>query len=574
MDSLHPPTGPIAGPRAPVGARHEGVCMRHRSSFPRAVCGIGFACLASAAATAAEPATALLAQSAMPFAANVTELGAADPASTVSFQVALRLRDEAALDAAINRGERLSATDLAARHWPAEAAYQAVRSWLTSHGLTVDRDAPSRLSLEVHGTAAQVAATLGVAFARVSVDGQQYVASAQAPSVPAELAPFIESINGLQPYQHMSKVQMPSATTAVRKPSGDPSPNLTFSGDYLPGGISRAYQASGTLTATGSGTRTAILIDTLPNTSDLTAFWKLSGIQQTLSDIEFEQVGTAKPAPSGEETLDTEWASSMAPGSIVRVYATGTLAFTALDTGFEAILADIKNGTPIQQLSISLGACETAVASGQVKTDNNFFRSLAAQGVSVFVSTGDSGAKECGASSGLHPAFYSTSPFVLAVGATHLIVTAASQTAPVTIKSETAWTGSGGGVSRIFAKPSWQSSLSYPRRAVPDVAAVGDPQTGVIIVLNGQNKEVGGTSASTPIWAGLMALVNQGRLQAGSPSLGLLPPRLYQLAGTANLRDVTKGNNGGYKAGIGYDLTTGLGSPVMSQLFNTLLNQP
>ena len=205
-----------------------------------------------------------------------------------------------------------------------------------------------------------------------------------------------------------------------------------------------------------------------------------SGPVSSQSDIEFEQVGTAKPAPSGEETLDTGWASSMAPGSIVRVYATGTLAFTALGTGLEAILADTKNGTPIQQLSIS----------------------------------------------------------------------------------------------QVFAKPSWQYSLSYPRRAVPDVAAVGDPQTGVIIILDGQQEEVGGTSASTPIWAGLMALVNQGRLQAGSPSLGLLPPRLYQLAGTANLRDVTKGSNGGHKAGIGYDLTTGLGSPVMSQLFYTLLNQP
>ena len=535
-----------------------------------AVCLGGFCAIAAARA---EPLTQTA--GVLPFGPEVTRLGAADAADLVSFQVALKLRNTADLDARVARGERLGATELAARHLPLPGAYRAVRAWLVAQGLTVDRDTDDRLMIAVHGSAAQVGRALGIGFARVGVEAHSFVATEQAPALPASIAADIESINGLQPYGHMDRLGVAGPNAGASSARSGASPAVTYSGYYYPAGILRAYKAAPYLTQNGQGTRTAILIDTLPHTTDLTKFWKLVGSSQTLANVELVNVpGGSLPAPSGEESLDTEWASGIGYGSKVRVYAAGSLYFTALDVALHAIMSDLGKGLAINQLSISLGSCETHIASGQISTDNSLLESIAAQGVSIFASTGDSGSAGCG-SGGNVADFYATSPYVTAVGGTHLIITAKSNTAPkVTIKSETAWSGGGGGVSGVFAQPSYQSGLSYAGRAIPDVAAVADPNTGVDIVLDGQTSEIGGTSASAPIWAGLMALVNQARFAAGLPELGPLNPRIYPLLGTANFRDITQGSNGGYRAGVGYDLTSGLGSPVMNQLLPTLAAQP
>jgi kumamolisin len=114
--------------------------------------------------------------------------------------------------------------------------------------------------------------------------------------------------------------------------------------------------------------------------------------------------------------------------------------------------------------------------------------------------------------------------------------------------------------STFFAKPSYQSALSYAKRAVPDVSSDANPSTGALIILNGASEQVGGTSLSSPMWAGLMGLVNSTRLTASKPTLGLLNGRIYPLLGTNNFRDITVGGNGGYSAGPGYDLVTGIGA--------------
>jgi kumamolisin len=109
---------------------------------------------------------------------------------------------------------------------------------------------------------------------------------------------------------------------------------------------------------------------------------------------------------------------------------------------------------------------------------------------------------------------------------------------------------------------------------VPDVSADANPNTGALIILNGAQEQVGGTSLSSPMWAGLMGLVNSARITAGKPTLGLLNGRIYPSVGTNNFRDITSGNNGGYSAGPGYDLVTGIGAPVLSNLLPTLVAQP
>ena len=142
------------------------------------------------------------------------------------------------------------------------------------------------------------------------------------------------------------------------------------------------------------------------------------------------------------------------------------------------------------------------------------------------------------------------------------------------IVSETAWSGSGGGVSAYFARPSWQTGPGIPgggTRLSPDVAAAADPNTGAIIILSGRESVIGGTSWSTPTWAAFCALLNQARGNSGQAPLGLLNARIYPLLGTSAFHDVTSGGNAVYRAGIGYDLCTGLGTPNIGVLLQSTL---
>ena len=407
------------------------------------------------------------------------------------------------------------------------------------------------MMVEVTGSAETVSRALAVELRTIRSQGVEYVSAVSAPSIPASLAPILTGVTGLQPHLHLH-------TNLVR---------AVFSranSGFTPAGIKEAYTAN-KLTEEGTGTTTAIIIDTFPKTTDLTTYWKDTGTNQSLSNITFIQASPGTlPAPSGEESLDTELSSSIAPASKVRVYAVASLANANVDNGYEGVILDITSGVRITQLSISLGECEAAVSTVQAQTDLYYHAILANLGVSTFISSGDNGSKECGANGGNVPEFASTSPYVTAVGGTTLTL---SNTGKAT---ETAWSGSGGGLSGIFVTPSYQTSLKLPSRGVPDVAAVANPSTGVAIVLNGSIEVVGGTSAATPIWAGLMALVNDARIKAGAATLGYLNPQLYPLLGTANFRDIKSGNNGGYPAKAGYDLVTGLGAPLMAKLLPTL----
>jgi kumamolisin len=531
-----------------------------------------FACATAVRPSAAQQDTALV-RNAQPFGANVTVLGVADDRAGFEFQVALKLRNVEELHARLGRGGEISDDDLEERHLPTAASYHAVITWLTANGLAVTRTYDNRVTVEVAGSVGAVRAALHVPFKRVRVEGKEYIATDAAPVVPAAIAAVIEGINGLQPYRHLNKLIRSGAPNARAI-----SPDTVITGNYFPAGILRVYQALPALTQSGKGTTTAILIDTFPLTSDLTAFWKLTGISQSLANIKFIQaVSGALPPPEGEESLDTEWSSSIGYGSKVRVYATTSLSFTNLDTGYQAILSDLKKGVKIQQMSVSLGGCEVFAPLVEVSTEENLLSLIAAKTVSIFISSGDSGSRECGNSNPPFPSWPSTSPLVTAVGGTHLIAQVISST-KLKIASETGWTGSGGGFSNLFFPPSYQKFLGAPVRLVPDVAAVADPATAVIIVLNGQQVPIGGTSASAPIWAGMASLINQARIAAGKPPLGQLNPRIYPILQSAsytkNFHDDIGGCTQDFCAVKGYDLVTGLGSPVMNVLLPTLAAQP
>ncbi|MBV8225355.1 MAG: hypothetical protein JO232_09225, partial [Verrucomicrobia bacterium] len=216
----------------------------------------------------------------------------------------------------------------------------------------------------------------------------------------------------------------------------------------------------------------------------------------------------------------------------------------------------------------------------QLQADSQYFATIAAEGVTIFVSSGDGGSTPgtngYGDNSGpLQVESPACDPSVTAVGGTTLYLNSSSGA----VASESAWLYGGGGQSQVFSRPAWQTGAGMPtgsQRLVPDVAFVADRNTGGYLILNGITYIVGGTSWGAPCWAGLCARINQGRANSSQPPLGLLGPAIYpsnpglREPGFSEIVTGYNGPNGVYSAGPGFNLCTGLGTPNGLQLFQLL----
>ncbi len=508
-------------------------------------------------------------------------LTARERTETINFEVSLQMPNFAELQQRVAKGEHISAEEMAAKYYPAAADYQKVLNWLTQEGFTIRRQVPSRTAVFASATVDQLASRLSMAFGRIAMDGAEYTSATTAPMVPPEVASVMIGINGLQPIFQLHRHSLRRAST-----SGPGAP-------YEPGQLAQAYNASSlyTYNIKGAGQTIAIVIDTFPLTSDLNTFWSDYGINRGSATVTFIQaVSGTLAAPSGEETLDTEWSSSIAPQANVRVYATQSLSFSDIDEGYAQVYSDVINSPSlaINQMSMSFGAAEYYVSASQLATDDQYFAELAAAGVTIFASSGDVGATPTSSENpgGHHltPETPSSDPNVTGVGGTSLTVDSnGNESSEVVwhnpyVRNESGIGATGGGVSTYFSKPSWQTGSTVPSstmRMDPDVASSADPANGAYVILNGTTYQYGGTSWSSPTWAGFCALLNQACANAGKAVLGPLNPYLYPLIGTNNFRDITSGNNiydstQGYTAQTGYDLCTGCGVPNVTVLAQTL----
>ncbi len=272
--------------------------------------------------------------------------------------------------------------------------------------------------------------------------------------------------------------------------------------------------------------------------------------------------GNTTPASTGwvlETSVDTQWAHAIAPGADVLLVEAKDDNFSPL---FKAVDAAVDLGA--QVVSMSWGGPEFA-------KEAHFDRRFQRDGVTFTASSGDSG-------SGVN--YPAASPYVLAVGGTTLPLDDHGNLTAL----ETAWGGSGGGISAYESEPAYQSRYPIPdtggRRGVPDVAYDADTSTGVAVYGSTLNQgqpawfQTGGTSISAPQWAGLIALANQGRAAGTLSSDDLSDMFAYDAATgpayTANYRDIASGTNGPCgamcNAAVGYDFVTGLGSPLASVL--------
>jgi kumamolisin len=496
-----------------------------------------------------------------------SELTQAEADATIDFSVALRMRNFAELQERISKGEIISLNELAAKYFPAPTDYNAVAHWLTSQGFAIKPADEYNLSVFARGSVAQIERCLGMKFVRVKFAGVESTSALTAPSLPSTVAGPVLGVNGLQPHLR------PRRHSQIR-PAGLQK-QINNLPPYTVPEIVKAYGGS---IGDGSGQKIGIVIDTFPANSDLTAFWSANSVEQSLSNIEEVQAVPGNlPSPSGEETLDVEWSSGIARAAKIRIYATTDLASNHLDQAYQTIINELPSQPDLHQISLSYGAGESYLPLGQMQTDDQYFATLAAAGVTVFVSSGDGGSTPGpdGALDNSGPVQIESpanDPNVTAVGGTSLYLNAATGA----VTSESAWFYGGGGSSRFFTRPSWQKGAGVPAgafRLVPDVALAADPNTGGYLILNGQLYIVGGTSWSAPSWAGICARINQVRSNTATSPLGLLGPKIYPLLGSSSFRDITTGDNGlngVYNAGPGFDLCTGIGVPVINSLFETL----
>ncbi|MDF5724657.1 MAG: S53 family peptidase [Rhizonema sp. PD37] len=505
-----------------------------------------------------------LVDSIKPFTPDVSVIGSASDNAPTEFHVSLKMRDLGGLQARIDQGEQISPEELEQRYYPTKEDYQKIVQWLQTKGFSVETF-PHRLLIIVQGKVNQVQNTLGVNLKQVMVEGKTYLATDKPPRIPRSMKSMVLGINGLQPYLHahrsIQSVQPLSLTTPFVPP-------------YSISDLKTAYGIN-RVALNGSGQRMGIVVTVFPYDSDLSTFWRNQNIPQSLNNIEKVCTGLSSSCNgplTEEETLDTEMASGLAPAAKVRIYATGSLSPQAFDEAYSRLVIDQSySSTKLQQVSVSYGFCEQSISPSQVLTDYQFFKSLAALGVTVLAASGDNGAfgDKCPSNSSSFSVDYPASDVnVTSVGGTRL-----SLNSNGTVFTEFGWSGSGGGTSSYFSRPSWQVGPGVPtgtQRLVPDVSVVADPKTGVYIYWNGSGDIVGGTSAAAPLWNAMTALINQNRSNLGLPPLGNLAPRLYPLINTPNLRDITIGSNGGFLAGPGYDQVTGVGVPVFNQLVNTL----
>jgi kumamolisin len=463
-------------------------------------------------------------------------------------------------------GSHMTREEFEQAHGADAADLDKVEAFAKAHGLAVLERSASRRAIVLAGSVANFSTAFGVTLEAYEHPGGTYRGRTGPIHVPDELKDIVEGVFGLddrpQAKPHLrirgdrNNVQWHAVT-----PSFTP-PQLATLYDF-PAGATGSGQCIGIIEL-GGGYRPA----------DLATYFKELNISPAPQVVAVSvDHGTNHPTgnangPDGEVMLDIEVAGAVAPGARVVVYFTPNT-----DRGFlDAITTSVhdRSNHPTV-ISISWGGPESAWTPQAMQAFDQAFQAAAALGVSICCAAGDDGASDGVPDGQQHVDFPASSPFALACGGSRVTASGSSLSSEVVWNDGPSGGATGGGVSRIFAQPVWQSAANVPPapapgggRGVPDVAGDADPATGYDVRVDGVDTVIGGTSAVAPLWAGLIALLNQVK---GNP-VGYLNPKLYGNA--AVFHDITDGNNNGFSARSGWDACTGLGSPTGTKLVTVL----
>jgi kumamolisin len=495
----------------------------------------------------------------------------AELSEVLHIEFSLKMRNTSELQTRVNNGEIISPKEMAQKYWPLKKDREKVAEWLKLQGFLIDNIDNANLGIFVSAPVLKIQSVLNAKFSKVLYGQKEYTAAVTAPSLPKSISESVLGINGLQPYIAPHPLFSISNKTGSLKSHG-----VGGSPPYFANQILSAYGLTSSQ-YNGSGQTIAIVGNALPLSTDLQLYWTNASVPQSLNNISYFTIGSGPLSSTDitEASLDIQIASSIATGSHINFYACDGYS-DGFDQCYTTIYNDATSGKykNLSILSISYGYFEDELSTSFLQSESQYMLNLASAGITVLAATGDGGSNPqysngswyYSASNPLTVCYPGVDPNVTGVGGTTLYLTASNS-----ISSEIAWSGSGGGISTYFARPSWQTGTGVilgSKRLTPDVAALGDPNTGVIIYKYGTDGgyEWGGTSLSTPIWAGFCAIINQARSNSQLGSLGLLNSKIYALNQSTSFNDIISGNNGAYSAGLGYDLCTGLGTPNVPAL--------
>lgn len=502
------------------------------------------------------------------------DVGPADPNQQIEISIYLR-RGSASRDfPSIERlgsqppQERkyLTREQFARAHGAAEADVEKVRKFATEYGLKVVSENRATRTVKLSGTVQAFNQAFGANLRQYRHASGNFRCRTGNLTIPGDLDGVIQAVLGLD--------NRPQAKTHFRIRKSAPNRQAQAAAvSYSPVQVAQAYD----FPSGSNGTGQCIGIVELGggyNTSDLSSFF--SGLGIAMPNVTAVSVDGATNSPTGDPSgpdgeveLDIEVSGAVAPGAQIAVYFAPNT-----DQGFIDAVTTAAHDTTLKPsvISISWGGPEDSWTQQSRDALNSACQDAATMGVTVLVASGDSGASD--GESGLVVDFPAASPYVVGCGGTKLTLSGN------TISTEQVWNetsagegATGGGVSEVFALPTYQSSANVPAapngfagRGVPDVAGDADPETGYNVIVDGQQSVIGGTSAVAPLWAGLFALINQ----ALGANVGYINPLLYAAKEEATFHDITSGNNDGYSAGVGWDACTGLGSPDGSALLTAL----
>lgn len=496
--------------------------------------------------------------------------------TSITVQLRLAVPDAAALEhaAAQARSGRaaVARAELRARYLPSSRSSNQVVRYMQGLGWRLDSSMSGALLLTFRGTVELAERTFGVQLDSYRApSGRRFYALDREPTLPAEISGLVEAVHGLDD----ANLRVHSASPA--RPVG------VDNAGFGPSELRAIYSIAPV--GEGAGETIAIVQLSGYKPGDIQVFANDQGISidgpvgegpQILHvpvGVSDAFIVTDRPASAGgagiEVALDMEVVLGVAPKARQRVYFAENT-----DPGWNALFERIAEDDLARFVSVSWGICEDMMAPAQRNTEHLLYATLAAQGTTIFAASGDAGAYDCG---GRVPAvdYPASDPHVVGVGGTTLRASTSGG-----YSSETAWRGSGGGLSKVWERPAWQQGPGTENphangmRMVPDVAAAADPYTGYTIYCTSVTCfprgwiVVGGTSGAAPLWAASAAIIRQ------STGIRLTNALLYQLAAQPYplFHDIVPPpgrppiTNGRYPETGGYDLVTGLGSPDVQNL--------
>ncbi len=496
--------------------------------------------------------------------AGARETGAVPPDEQITITVLLKRKDEArGTNSGSGDQSFLSHHEFTERHGADPADLAMMQQFADRHQLTVAESSAQKSMVCLAGTVAAMEKAFDVTLNAYEIDGKTFRGRTGPIKIPEDLSGCVLAILGLD-------------NRPIAQPHFRVAQSAAADGAFTPPQVAALYNFPTNLDGTG---QTIALIELGGGfaPSDLQTYFSNLGIKQpkvAAISVDGGQNTTGSNA-DGEVLLDIEVAGAIAPGANIAVYFAPNT-----DQGFVDAVTNAVHDTARKPsvVSISWGASEDSWTEQARQAMDQAFQDAGALGVTVTVACGDNGSDDGQPDKTLHVDFPASSPFALACGGTTL------KGSGNKISSEVVWNNSatnrgatGGGVSKFFALPTYQSSAGVPKqpatnfvgRGLPDVSGDADPATGYKVRVDGKDEVVGGTSAVAPLWAALVALINQ---KLGKP-VGFINPLLYPIASA--FHDITQGNNdsGGlryYQAQAGWDACTGLGTPDGVAILNAL----